>query len=301
MSARDNSNQRGGIDASEVDVPNDGGGAQTQQTREESSEDTPSPEEQTSITDRLQDTPGPFAVVMLFAYRLVAVPLSILAKWVPKTSGLGYTLFYTGLRMIRDNSRADGVTFVFYGDKKMVPRPNQWNSADMSYETSNGEEFSADAEGHRPYDAGGVDVTFALRGSAQVFEPIQAFVAQKHELGQWLEAQLPYGKDVLFDTSMPHGMDGMILSWEKAWEQFGAKISREDLQEQHRIGYLEALEEDLGNKLAMYTLLAYVGGLASALVMFYVFIRVFGGGGGGGLPGSGLFSGFMAIPWEVFL
>lgn len=221
--------------------------------------------------------------VALVIKMMVIAPATWLLKWVPKSDGLADMLIMAGMKQkIKLNRKADSVAFVIYGDGQVVPRAAQWQSADRQYVTDNGEEISADGEGHRPYLMGKTPVTFALRSAPETFDPVLAFFAKKAELGEWVKTATPDGgTDVLTTSSMPRSKDGLILSWEKAWELFAQKISREDLKEQYRMGYLDGLEGPGRNQAFMY-LLVFGAGIVATLGILWVASNFLGGGGGGG-------------------
>lgn len=214
----------------------------------------------------------------------VVAPLTFLLKFVPRSDGIADTLIMAGLRYKKKLAKADGITFMVYGDGQVVPRANRWHSADRKYVTDNGEEVSAAGEGHDPYYMGKTPVTFSLRAAAETFEPVLAFFAMKAEQGEWMKAVRPDGgTDVLTTSDVPGSADAQLLSWEKAWELYAQKITREDLDEQYRMGYLDGLEED-GQLGPMKTILIYGAGILTTLVIIFALDFIGGGGGGSMVP-----------------
>lgn len=217
-------------------------------------------------------------------YLVTLAPLIAVLKWLPGTQRIPLALMRGGFRAYRKLSKSDVIALSAYGDKALYPRGADWNSADTEYRTTNGETYSAAAEGHTPYRLfGDVPVIFTLRGAPEVFEPIQGYLAQQQDMGKWIATRdgenAPW--DIFVGADPPNGADGNVISWEKAWEQYYQKISQEDLEEQLDAGRIMEMDSD-DRKWALYLVGAVILGGVLTIAIIFVFSNFIGGGGGGG-------------------
>lgn len=208
---------------------------------------------------------------------------SLLLRITPKSSGVADRLIASGFNLKKNATGADALVLSAYGDNQVIPRPAWVNSVERRYETSNGEKYSFDGEGHMTYQMFGVPVEFTLRASAEVFEPIQAYLASQREQGNWVSylresddvTQIRVGSGIDEDGEL----DGRVLNWNKAWEQNFQKITQEDLQDQHRLGRLAELDSDAKMRVVFYVIGAFLGGIATMLVILFILDQISGAGG----------------------
>jgi len=215
--------------------------------------------------------------------KLVTTPVYKVLRHVPKSGNIADGMIKGGMNMKRKVTGADALVMTAYGDRQVYPRAARWNSENTEYQTLNGESYSAAGVGHAPYHLfGQVPVVWSLRESAEVFEPVQAYLAGQRDLGRWTEVPMADGgKDVLVDAQAPNDADGLVLSWEKAFEMHYQKTTQEDLEEQHDLGRMAEMD-DSGNKMAFYLIGAVVLGVALTLGILFVMNKFIASGGGGG-------------------
>ncbi|WP_323190752.1 hypothetical protein [Halostella sp. PRR32] len=233
--------------------------------------------------------------------KLVTAPVYKVLRYIPKSGNIADGMIKGGMNMKRKVTGADALVMAAYGDRQVYPRAARWNSEETEYQTLNGESYSAAGEGHSPYQMfGQVPVVWTLRESAEVFEPVQAYLAAERDLGRYAERPMADGgKDVLVDAQAPGGADGLVLSWEKAFEMHYQKITQEDLEEQNDLGRMAEMD-DGGNKFAFYLIGAVVLGVALTLAILFAMNKFIAGGGGGG-GGSEISLMLDSLRWSSLL
>ena len=222
--------------------------------------------------------PGWLQHLQNMAYLLFVVPVVNFLKFIPKTENLADPLIIAGFNLKKQLGRADAINLSIYGDNQVIPRAEKWNSVDSQYVTTNGERYKAESEGHRQYYLfGQIPITISLRAAAEVFEPIQAAVADVRDRGSWMEITRKDGtKDVVMDMRPPEDSDGFLLSYEKAWEMYFQKIDQEDLTTQFKLGKLTELDGSSQMKIVAMVLGAYIGGIATMIAILWILNRFLG-------------------------
>jgi len=246
-----------------------------------------------SIADTIDGTIGVLLRKVVNMFRMMSFTAASLGlRYIPKTGAVADQLIRSGMNLKKNVTGADALVFSAYGDRKVIPQPASWDSDQTRYVTSNGEQYSAKGEGHNPYHLEGVPVVFTLRASAEVFEPIQAHLANLREYDSWVSyiRDQDDKREILMGQNMPDpDADGMVLNWNKAWEQHYQKIDQEDLQEQHRLGRLAELDSDAKMKVVLIALGCFVGGIVAMLGILFILDQL------GGT--SGTISLFMGTGW----
>jgi hypothetical protein len=237
-----------------------------------------------AYADRIEAIFGPVLGAVVNLGRTVSFTVgSLLLRIIPKSSGVADRLIASGFNLKQNATGADALVMSAYGDNQVIPRPASVNSAETQYETANGEKYSFEGEGHSPYHMFGVPVVFTLRESAEVFEPIQAYLASQREQGNWVSflrdsddvTQIRVGSGISEDGEL----DGRVLNWNKAWEQYFQKITQEDLEDQHRLGRLAELDSDAKMRVVFYVIGAFLGGIATMLVILFILDQITGSSG----------------------
>jgi hypothetical protein len=226
-----------------------------------------------SIADTIDGTVGVVLGRAFDGVRLLVFTVgSLILRPIPKTGKLADSLIRSGVNLKKNTTGADALAFSMYGDQKVVPQAAYWQSKHKRYDTANGEEYSAAAEGHNTYNLFGVPIVFSLRKSADVFEPIQAYLASQREIGNWAGwvRNSDDKRQIVMGADPPDGEDGMILDWNKAWEQYYQKVDQENLHEQHRLGRLAELDRESQKLLVMVAIGCFIGGIAISLIFLYV-------------------------------
>lgn len=215
-------------------------------------------------------------------------------------ASIGESFIIAGYKM-RLRSGSDAIVNVIYGDGVVKPRSAKFHSDGTYFETDNGERFSARAEGFQPRRmAGKVPVVWALRAGSEVTDPLEAPIARARRLGNFepFERQdgksdiavdigpdsIHDGREVSADGGNP-GMDGQVISFREAYEQFGSKVTNEDMEDQETRGKLAAL--DFAESDTWKWILAILGAMLLGLFGPALATKVAGGaagGVGGGVP-----------------
>ncbi|WP_226043508.1 hypothetical protein [Natrinema sp. DC36] len=280
------SDANSGLDAEEVEEEWDGlEDADSEVESEQADSDNSSwSDAAESKADGLYESAGGFVTASVKAVAmLLIVPVLFVLKFIPRSQRLGDALVKAGYNLKKDLARSDVLVFSAYGDRAVFPRGASIQSEEKEYHTTNGEKYSFDAEGHNPYYLfGEIPIVFSLRGSAEVFEPIQAYIANRREAGSWVETGEGEDKQILIDGKPPGDADGLVLNWNKAWEMYYQKVSQKDLQDQFDIGRLTELSKGAQLKIALLVIGAFIGGAVFMLAIFWFIDNQMGGGGGGG-------------------
>ena len=221
------------------------------------------------LADKSAAVLGPLANV---GWTFTFVLASLVLRAIPRSEALADSLIESGLNLKKNATGADAIALSAYGDRKVTAQPSWWQSEGTKYETANGEEYSAKSEGHMPFNMYGVDVIFTLRKSAEVFEPIQAYLAAQKEIGNWAAwvREEDDKRQAVIGSDPPDGADGMVLDWNKAWEEYYQKITQEDLERQNKIGRLAELGDEAKTRVVLLVLGAFVAGMVAVLVIMWI-------------------------------
>jgi len=225
------------------------------------------------IADAMATVLGPFGqAIANVGWTFAFVLASLALRPIPRSGALADSLIESGVNLKVNATGADAIAFPAYGDRKVVPAAAWWNSEEHKYTTSNGEEYSAKASGHTPYRLFGTDVFFTLRESAEVLDPIQAYCAAQQEIGNWAAwvRNSDDKRQIVLGAEPPDGADGVVLDWNKVWDQYYQKITQEDLERQNKIGRLAELDDEAKTRVVLMVIAAFVGGMVSVLIIMWV-------------------------------
>ena len=214
----------------------------------------------------------------------------MLSKW-PRKVDLADKYIRKAYDFKRRVSGADVLVNVIYGDGMVVPRAGYWQSKEMEYHTENGEKFSARGVGFDPKRiAGKVPVVWALRESAEITEPLEAYMGGQRRLGNAQPHVRTDGGDDIAVHAETAGYQGRALSFADGWRLFGSKVTQEDMDLQEKRGKLAELDSD-GMSSEVKLVLAFVGGALLAWFGPALALKILGGADAGsmlsGLPMGG--------------
>ncbi len=230
-----------------------------------------------SMADFIEGTLGVVLRQFVDLFRVFGFMLaSLVMRPIPRSGALADSLIEKGVNLKKNATGADALGFSMYGDRKVVPQAAHWDSEETKYVTTNGEDYSAKAEGHTPYRLFGVDVFFTLRESAEVLDPIQAYCAAQREIGDWAAwvRESDDKRQIVLGADPPDGTDGVVLDFNKVWEQYYQKITQEDLERQNKIGRLAELDDEAKTRVVLMVLGAFVGGMLAVIIILWALNNV---------------------------
>ncbi|WP_396614087.1 hypothetical protein ACH9L7_20300 (plasmid) [Haloferax sp. S1W] len=212
---------------------------------------------------------------------LVAIPVYLILRIVPKSHKLGEALVDAGYKLMLKTTGADTIVNQIYGDGVVKPTAGSWHSDEHEFETADGQAYKADRLGFPYRQNGKYAMVWALREGREITDPLEAYMGGQRRLGNYDEHLRTdgSGKDVAIHAET-EGYDGRALSFRDGWRLFGSKVTQQDMKRQETRGKLAEL--DWSTRQQLYLVLIFAGGLALGMFGPALAQSIAGGGGGGG-------------------
>ncbi|ELZ95004.1 hypothetical protein C440_08007 [Haloferax mucosum ATCC BAA-1512] len=216
---------------------------------------------------------------------LVAIPLYLVLRIVPKSHKLGEALVDAGYKTMLKTTGADTIVNTIYGDGVVKPIAGSWHSEEHEYQTTDGQAYKADRLGFPYRQNGKYSMVWALREGREITDPLEAYMGAQRRLGNYDEHLRTdgSGKDVAIHAETD-GYEGRALSFRDGWRLFGSKVTQQDMKRQETRGKLAEL--DWSTRQQLYLVLIFGGGLALGMFGPALATSIAGGGGGGGIGGG---------------